>query len=74
MPPCGRCGDTILWHETKAGKMMPLDPGAHPEGNCIIEEGVIVVLGKDDPRRTDGSVILLRPHWATCRNPPKKGT
>ena len=72
MARCARCGASITWHRTAAGKAMPLDPGAHPTGNCIIENNVLVVLGKDDPRRTDGSVVLLMPHWATCKKRPQK--
>lgn len=67
---CKRCGIRITWHRTVGGKAMPLDMGSHPEGNCIIENGLVVVLGKDDPRKTDGSVVLLMPHWATCTKRP----
>lgn len=45
---------------------MPLDLGAHVDGNCIIVDDVLVVLGKDDPRRADGNHVLLMPHFATC--------
>lgn len=72
MARCARCGASIQWHRTAAGKSMPLDFGANPEGNCTIIDNVLVVLGKEDPRRIDGSVVLLMPHWATCKTPPKK--
>lgn len=51
---------------------MPLDLGAHVDGNCIIVDGVIVVLGKDDLRRTDGSHVLLMSHFVTCPKAKQK--
>jgi hypothetical protein len=63
---CGLCGNRIQWAMTALGKKMPLDMGAHDEGNVTLIDGIAIVLGKDDARRTDGSVILLMPHFATC--------
>lgn len=71
MARCARCGASIQWHKTSAGKSMPLDFGAHPEGNCTIEDGVLIVLGKDDPRRVDGRIMLMS-HFATCPKRPEK--
>lgn len=42
-----------------------LELGAWEDGNVIIEAGVAVVLGRNDPRRFDGRVLLM-PHAARC--------
>lgn len=72
LPTCSRCGATISFARTLAGKAMPLDPGANENGNVYLnEEGRAVVLGKDDPERSLDRHLLLMPHWATCAAPKK---
>lgn len=67
---CRRCGAQITWAKTVAGKAMPLDLGAHTDGNVYLDDaGRAVVLGREDPQRTLECHVLLMPHWATCTGP-----
>lgn len=63
---CPDCGDRVGTHVTRNGKQLLLEFGAWPEGNVIIQDGVAVVLGRDDSRRFDGRLLLM-PHAAQCR-------
>lgn len=62
---CRDCGNDVTAHVTKNGKRLLLEFGAWPDGNVIIQDGVAVVLGRKDPRRFDGRVLLM-PHAARC--------
>lgn len=64
-PRCSDCGNDVLFHRTASGKFIMLEPGAWEDGNVIIERGVAVVLGRNDPRRFDGRILLM-PHAAKC--------
>lgn len=63
---CPDCGDQVSTHVTKNGKQLLLEFGAWENGNVIIQAGVAVVLGRNDPRRFDGRLLLM-PHRAVCR-------
>lgn len=62
---CRDCGNQVQTHLTKNGKRILLEQGAWPDGNVIIEGGVALVLGRNDPRRFDGRILLM-PHAAKC--------
>lgn len=64
-PRCPDCGLDVATHVTRNGKTMLLEFGAWEDGNVIIDGGVAVVLGRNDPRRFDGRVLLM-PHAAKC--------
>lgn len=55
MSTCRSCGAEIKWIETKAGKMMPVDPTPLEEGEGVL--GKVV---------DDGSGTLYISHFATC--------
>lgn len=63
---CRDCGDDVATHTTVNGKTILLEFGAWEDGNVIIVDGLAVVLGRNDPRRFDGRVLLM-PHAAKCR-------
>jgi hypothetical protein len=63
---CPDCGNFVTSHVTKNGKQLLLEFGAWEDGNVIIEGGVAHVLGRNDPRRFDGRLLLM-PHKAQCR-------
>lgn len=67
MQTCGRCGDEVVWYRTVNGRPMPLSMGTHENGNIVIENGLVVVLKRDDPRLTDPTVPKHISHFATCR-------
>lgn len=62
---CPDCGQHVATHTTVNGKTILLEFGAWEDGNVIIEGGRAVVLGRNDPRRFDGRVLLM-PHRARC--------
>lgn len=62
---CPDCGNDVGSHLTARGVYILLEFGAWPDGNVIIEGGVAVVLGRNDPRRFDGRILLM-PHKARC--------
>lgn len=64
-PRCSDCGLDVNRHITARGKYILLEFGAWEDGNVIIENGVAVVLGRNDPRRFDGRILLM-PHAAKC--------
>lgn len=63
---CRDCGDAVATHVTAKGKTMLLEFGAWDDGNVIIVDGLAHVLGRHDPRRFDGRLLLM-PHAAKCR-------
>jgi hypothetical protein len=62
---CRECGAPIIWGETPAGKMMPLnaEPIAPPRGTWALTVGKTRRATLDDIRLMRP---LHEPHWATC--------
>lgn len=65
-PRCPACGDDVSTAPTVNGKTLLLERGAWPDGNVIMQGGIAHVLGRNDPRRFDGRILLM-PHAAVCR-------
>lgn len=61
---CKRCGQSIRWLRTAAGKAMPVDAEPNDAGNVYLRDGLAHVLHKDET--PPGDVALLMPHFATC--------
>lgn len=66
------CGMAISWAKTPKGATMAVDFLPSDDGTVVFENGLAVVLTKDDPRRADVDVPKWRTHWATCKNPPER--
>ena len=71
---CGGCNAPILWARTGTGKMMPVDPNPHENGNVRIVRGVggrllaTVVGARGAARLRARNIELHMPHHATCPN------
>lgn len=62
-----KCQAPIRWARTTTGKLMPLDPDPHPDGNIELTDAGAVV-------HADGQMMFdtgprYMPHWATCTDP-----
>lgn len=69
MPTCERCGATITFARTEAGKLMPLDPEPADDGNMV----ALAYESGQEPRvraLRDGEdvdpIVRRMPHFATC--------
>jgi len=60
MSQCKSCGAEIIWCQTPAGKLMPLD--SRPETRWVFGEAA----GHGDGTRTARSAQTYMSHFATC--------
>lgn len=63
---CRSCGKPILWLDTPAGAIMPLDAETDGSGNVVIVDGKAVVLKGTlfDEKPVEGA--RFKSHFATC--------
>lgn len=71
MPKCKDCGDKVIWIPTRAGKMMPCDPGLVPywEGKrdrIVTPAGTVKSCSLVGPIGEELAKGYI-PHWATCK-------
>lgn len=73
MSLCKKCGASIEWVKTPAGKYMPVDkePVIVVEGegrnSFVTDEGEIIKGRRATPEEeTEDSTVAFIPHWATC--------
>lgn len=59
---CRYCEAPIEWALTPKGSRIPLDVGAHADGNIVVDDGVARVLNAHDER----PFLARRSHFATC--------
>lgn len=62
---CRSCGAAVLWAQTENGKVMPVDPAPHPDGNLVLTSiggGFQVRVDKAAPGEKH------RSHFVTCPN------
>ena len=59
---CRSCGANILWVETKAGKLMPIDQEPVLNGNLDVKDGVAIYV------KAEPSVARFVSHFASCPN------
>ena len=64
MPNCRSCNAPIIWARTASNKLMPLDAEPTVLGNCVLENGVVTVLGLGDA--VPQNAPIYRSHFATC--------
>lgn len=62
---CSTCGAPVAWVLTILGRKMPIDPEPVPDGNLLLQDGIVQVCKVEKP--TDGSQVpLYKSHFATC--------
>ena len=62
---CKGCKAPIWWARRANGKAQPLDRTPHPDGNVVIENGLLVQF---QPLIHDDGRERFMPHHATCPN------
>ena len=80
METCRYCHTRIIWARTHAGKLMPLDPDPHEDGNVMLTRSPAgtpqaTLLGPGDMLFMPEGATRHLPHFATCPNydPKTKG-
>ena len=64
---CRTCQARVFWAMTPAGKRMPIDAAAHPEGNLVTSRdkaGGVLAQPYDEAKH--GRAIRRTSHFATC--------
>lgn len=62
---CVSCGKRIRWCRTESGRICPLDPEPHDDGNILVDGGIARVVRASERANYQE---LYKSHFATCPN------
>lgn len=63
----------VWWVTTAAhDRPMPLDPDPTPAGNVTLDAAGRAVVHPKGQTTLDTTADRYMPHWATCKNPPRR--
>jgi hypothetical protein len=65
---CRSCGAPIIWCKTAAGKTMPVDAKACPDGNLIREGASVRYRNREEMASNFLADPRYKSHFATCAN------
>lgn len=69
MSRCRSCSADIIWARTSRGKLMPINPQPHPNGNITLSDDQSagdVLFGAKLAHAVGARLTLYRSHYANC--------
>lgn len=68
---CPLCGAPVIWTQTAAGKLMPVDATPNPDGNVVVDPAGNATVDGSPPLFVDAGHTVHLSHFVSCPDAAK---